>query len=73
MWGMSIAHWVVVIGVVVLLFGRGRISGLMADIGGGLKEFKKATKELLDDEKDPVKTDLSQVDKFLSGTKKPGE
>lgn len=46
MHGMSITHWIVVIAIIVLLFGRGRISGLMADIGGGLRELKKAGREL---------------------------
>jgi sec-independent protein translocase protein TatA len=41
MWGMSLMHWVIVIGVVVLLFGRGRISGLMADIGEGIKKARE--------------------------------
>jgi sec-independent protein translocase protein TatA len=43
---MSIAHWIIVIAVVVLLFGRNKISDLMADIGGGIKNFKKGIKEL---------------------------
>lgn len=42
--GMSIAHWIVV--VAVLLFGRGKISELMKDIGGGIKNFKAGIKEL---------------------------
>lgn len=53
----SITHWVVVVAVLVLLFGRGRISGLLGDIGGGLREFRRAGKELTrtgpDDEKEP--------------------
>lgn len=55
----SIIHWIVVVAVLVLLFGRGRISGLMADIGGGLKELKRAGKELTSgttaDDDDPPK------------------
>jgi sec-independent protein translocase protein TatA len=38
---MSIAHWLVVLVVVVLLFGRnGRIPKTMGDIGKGIREFK---------------------------------
>lgn len=54
----SITHWIVVVVVLVLLFGRGRISGLLGDIGGGLKELRRAGKELTStststDEKEP--------------------
>lgn len=37
----SIWPWVVVLGVVVLLFGRGRVSGLMGDVAQGMKSFRK--------------------------------
>lgn len=46
MWGLSIAHWVVVIFVLVLLFGKNTVSKLMADIGGAVKNTKKALKEI---------------------------
>ena len=42
MGSMSIWHWIVVIGVVLLLFGRGKISDLMGDVAQGIKAFKKA-------------------------------
>ena len=34
-------HWVLLVLVVVLLFGGGRISGLMGDVAKGIKSFKK--------------------------------
>ena len=34
-------HWLVVIILVMLLFGRGRISDMMGDFGKGLKSFKQ--------------------------------
>ena len=37
----SIGHWVLVLLVVVLLFGSGKISGLMGDFAEGIKAFKK--------------------------------
>lgn len=37
----SIWHWMIVIAVVLLLFGRGKVSELMADIAQGVKAFKK--------------------------------
>jgi sec-independent protein translocase protein TatA len=37
----SIWHWMVVLLVVLLLFGGGKVSGLMGDLAGGIKAFKK--------------------------------
>lgn len=41
MGSLSIWHWVIVIVVVLLLFGRGKISDLMGDVAHGIKAFKK--------------------------------
>ena len=42
---LSIWHWVLVILVVVLLFGRGKVSDLMGDVAKGIKSFKKGLAE----------------------------
>ena len=47
MGAMSFWHWALVILVVVLLFGRGKISDLMGDVAKGIKSFKKG---MADDE-----------------------
>jgi sec-independent protein translocase protein TatA len=49
MGGLSIWHWVVVLLVVLLLFGSGKISGLMGDVAKGIKSFRNNMK---DDETD---------------------
>jgi len=57
MGSFSIWHWIIVIGVVLLLFGRGKISDLMGDVAQGIKAFKKGMKD--DDvaeKSEPVKT-----------------
>ena len=41
----SIWHWLLVILVLVLLFGSGKISGLMGDLAKGIKSFKKEMSE----------------------------
>ena len=42
----SIWHWIIVLIVVLVLFGgKGKISALMGDFGKGLKSFKKGMKE----------------------------
>lgn len=43
----------VVVVLVVLLFGGRKIPELMKGLGGGIKEFKKASKEE-DDDKDKI-------------------
>ncbi|HEV7658460.1 MAG TPA: twin-arginine translocase TatA/TatE family subunit [Allosphingosinicella sp.] len=42
-WG--IGHWIVVLLVIVLLFGAGRVSGLMGEVAKGIKSFKKGMAE----------------------------
>lgn len=37
----SIWHWLIVLVVVLLLFGSGKISGLMGDFAKGIKAFRK--------------------------------
>ena len=38
---LSIWHWVIVLLLVVLLFGRGRISALLEDMGQGIGSFRR--------------------------------
>jgi TatA/E family protein of Tat protein translocase len=49
MGSMSIMHWLIVVAVVLLLFGRGKIPELMGDVANGIKSFKKGMR---DDEPD---------------------
>jgi len=39
--GLSLPHLIVLALVVLLLFGRGKISDLMGDFGKGIKSFKE--------------------------------
>ena len=41
MGSFSIWHWMVVLLVVLLLFGSGKVSNLMGDFAKGIKAFKK--------------------------------
>lgn len=45
MGGVSIWHWIVVGVIVMLLFGRGKVSELMGDVAKGIKSFKKGMAE----------------------------
>ena len=52
---MSIGIWqiAIVVILVVLLFGRGKISSLMGAVAKGIKSFKKGMASDATDEKDP--------------------
>ena len=49
---MSIGFWqiAIVVVLVVLLFGRGKISDLMGDVAKGIKSFKKGMSSEGDDQ-----------------------
>tara|TARA_B100001540_G_scaffold190648_1_gene168013 strand:+ start:490 stop:690 length:201 start_codon:yes stop_codon:yes gene_type:complete len=52
---MSIGIWqiAIVVILVVLLFGRGKISSLMGDVAKGIKSFKKGMASDVTDDSDP--------------------
>lgn len=60
MGSLSIWHWIIVLVVVLVLFGgRGKISSLMGDFAQGIKAFKKGMSEdekTADAKSEPVKT-----------------
>lgn len=41
MGGLSIWHWMILLLVIMLLFGGGKVSSFMGDFAKGIKEFKK--------------------------------
>ena len=45
MGSMSIWHWLILLVVVLLLFGAGKIPRLMGDMAKGVKAFKAGMKE----------------------------
>ena len=51
---MSIGFWqiAIVVVLVVLLFGRGKISSLMGDVAKGIKSFKKGMKDPIQEQSD---------------------
>ena len=52
---MGISFWqiAIVVVIVVLLFGRGKISSLMGDVAKGIKSFKKGMASDVTDDKEP--------------------
>lgn len=59
--------------LLVLLFGRGKISALMADVAKGIKSFKKGMADDVDDAEDTatdtVKTIEHSADKTVAAAK----
>ena len=65
---MSIGFWkiAIVVVLVVLLFGRGKISALMGDVAKGIKSFKKGMKDPTSDQNDSTTSqDSSNEDSNL--------
>tara|TARA_B100001113_G_C21030090_1_gene587602 strand:- start:710 stop:907 length:198 start_codon:yes stop_codon:yes gene_type:complete len=59
---MSIGFWqiAIVVILVVLLFGRGKISSLMGDVAKGIKSFKKGMSQDSDETEPKNVTDNNQ-------------
>lgn len=58
MGSFSIWHWLIVLVIVLLLFGAGKIPKLMGDMAKGVKAFKKGLND--EDEAPPAKPAESQ-------------
>jgi len=66
MGSFSIWHWLIVLVVVLLLFGRGKIPELMGDMAKGIKSFKKG---MADDDADDKRTVEHRADETVSPAK----
>ena len=58
MGGLSLPHLIVLALVVLILFGRGRISEMMGDFGKGIKSFKQG---MNDEDHKPVPPPPAQI------------
>ena len=67
MGSFSIWHWLIVLVVVLLLFGRGKIPELMGDMAKGIKSFKKGMAD--DDTADDPKTVEHRADEAMNSAK----
>jgi len=68
---MSIGFWqiAIVVVLVVLLFGRGKISDLMGEVAKGIKSFKKGMKDPTQDNSNSTSEQESNNDKINSDKK----
>ena len=67
MGSMSIWHWLVVAVIVLLLFGRGKITELMGDVASGIKAFKKGMSE--DDEAKKAEEEKARLEAAAAAAK----
>lgn len=49
----SISHWIIVLAVVLLLFGAGKVPRAMGDLARGLRAFRAGLKEEADESGHP--------------------
>ena len=64
MGSLSIWHWLVVAGVIMIFFGRGKITELMGDVASGIKAFKKGMAE--DDDVKKAEDDKKKLEDVVS-------
>lgn len=64
----SIWHWLIVLAVVLILFGRGKIPELMGDVAKGIKNFKSGLAE--EDAKDEPRPIDAKADETVNDVKK---
>jgi len=55
MGSMSLVHWLVVLAIVLVLFGAGKLPRVMGDFAKGIKAFKSGMKEEEDEAAAPPK------------------
>lgn len=60
----SIWHWVIVLLIVLVLFGAGKIPRLMGDVAKGVKAFKKGLND--DDEAQTTSADRKSIEGHAS-------
>ncbi len=65
---MSIWHWVIILAVVLLVFGAGKIPRLMGDVAKGITAFKKGLKEELPDGEQPKPIEAAAKEKDAAST-----
>ena len=64
MGSFSIWHWMVVLLVVLLLFGGGKVSSLMGDFAKGIKSFKK---NMVEEEDASMEADAAKAKGSITG------
>jgi len=69
MFGLSPAHLILILIVVVLVFGTSKLKNMGKDLGGAVKGFKEAMK----DPEEQARLDRQDTDRTVDGTAKRTE
>lgn len=59
MGSLSVWHWLIVLAIVVLVFGTGKLKNMGKDLGGAIKGFKEGMREA--DDKPADQTDAKEI------------
>jgi sec-independent protein translocase protein TatA len=59
MGSFSLMHWIVVLAIILILFGAGKLPRVMGDFAKGIKAFKEGMKE--EDGAEPAPAQPAQV------------
>jgi sec-independent protein translocase protein TatA len=59
MGSFSLMHWMVVLAIILILFGAGKLPRVMGDFAKGIKAFKAGMREEEDPEAAPVPPQVS--------------
>jgi sec-independent protein translocase protein TatA len=72
---MGISFWqiAIIVLIVVLLFGAGKIPRLMKDVGSGINQFKRGLKEEAKSEEDEAEADANTAQLSKTEESKAGE
>ncbi|MGV1757757.1 MULTISPECIES: twin-arginine translocase TatA/TatE family subunit [Rhizobium] len=65
MGSLSIWHWLIVLAIALLLFGRGKIPELMGDVAKGIKSFKKGMNDDEDTSAQPQPTSATTTSRTV--------
>jgi len=57
MWSPGLGELTIILVIVLVLFGAGKLTGVGRDLGGAIKEFKKSVKPADEEEKTDTPTD----------------
>lgn len=53
--GIGMPELIIILVIILIIFGAGKLPEIGAGLGKGIKNFKKATKEPIEDKKDEPK------------------
>jgi sec-independent protein translocase protein TatA len=61
--GLSISHLLIILLIILVLFGAGKLPQVMSELGKGIKSFRDGMKNESHEEEKPKKIQKSKVNK----------